>query len=114
MWISIMLCISAASKNSWKFYRDSLVDGVSGWHERQRREAKNFSVCFYQAFVTLFSIGNNEQRFFQTILKTLGKKCLYLAWIVLQPFSDASQHDKQIIPYLSISSTALIATLQIP
>lgn len=82
MWISFKLCISAGSKNCWKFYRDSLVDSASDWHKRQRREAKHFSICFYQAFVTFFSISDNEQKFFQTMLKTLGKKCLYLTWIV--------------------------------
>lgn len=86
MWISFMLCISVGSKNSWKFCRDSLVDGASGWHRRRRGEAKYFPICFYQAFVTFFSVSNNEQRFFQTMLKTLGKECLYLAWIVSQPF----------------------------
>lgn len=112
MWINLKLCISAGSKTSWKFCRDSLVDGASHWHGMQRREA--FSVCFYQAFVTFFSIGNKEEGFFQAMLKTLGKKCLYLAWIVSQPFSDTSECDKQIIPYLSISSTDFITTLQIP
>lgn len=98
MWISFFLCLSAGNKNSWKFYRDSLIDGASSWHERQRREAKYFPICFYQAFVTFCSISNNEQRFSQTMLKTLGKKCLYLAWIVSQLFSDTSECDKQLIP----------------
>lgn len=114
MWISFMLCLSAGSKNRWKFSRDSLIDGASSWHERQRREAKYFSICFYQAFVTFFSISNNEQRFFQPMLKTLGKKCLYLAQVVSQPLSDTSEHDKQLIPHLSISSTDFITTQQIP
>lgn len=58
MWISFTLCIYAGSKNSWKFYKDNLVDDPGGWYGSQKREAKYFSAYFCQPLVSFFSDSN--------------------------------------------------------
>lgn len=58
--------------------------------------------------MAFFSASNNEQGLFQTALKALWKKYLYLTRNVSQPVSETSEDDAQVIPCLFISSIDFI------